>query len=151
MEVTKDLKRHGTIVIERMRYGSNLRGAPPTGYQRPPTTYPLGARRISMLQDDQYDESSELDSDGEFTSKHLQGFSSIVVDNMRRNEPRTARNPDPAAVQSHRERNPPFEKSCHACGCFAHPAARCDFLANYTHILEYWKSKDPAEVKVAQD
>ena len=44
VEIAKDLEHHGTTVIERMRYGGNLRGAPPTGYQRPPTTYRRGAR-----------------------------------------------------------------------------------------------------------
>ena len=104
-----------------------------------------------MLQDEQYGESTDSESEDEFLSNHLQGFSGVVVNNMRRNDPRTARNPDPAAVQSRRERNPPFEKSCHACGRFGHPAVRCDFLAKYAHILEYWKTKDPAEVKAAQE
>ena len=151
VEIAKDPEHHAKTVLEQMRYGGNLRGASPTGYQRPPTTYPRGAPRISMLQDDQYDESSESDSDGEFTSNHLQGFSKVAVNNMQRNDPRTVRNPDPAAVQSRRERNPPFQKSCHACGRFDHPAVQCDFLAKYAHILEYWKSRDPAEVKAAEE
>ena len=28
---------------------------------------------------------------------------------------------------------------------------RCDFFAKYAHILEYWKIKDPAEVKADLD
>ena len=28
---------------------------------------------------------------------------------------------------------------------------QCDFLAKYAHILEYWKSRDPADVKAAQE
>ena len=95
----------------------------------------------------------ELDSEteDEFQSHHLQGFSSIVVNIMRLGDPRTLRNPDPAAVQSRRERSPLFTKTCHACGRFGHPAMRCDFLAKYAHMLEYWKTKDPAEVKLAQE
>ena len=104
-----------------------------------------------MLHDDQYDEASELDSDEEFESDHLQGFSIVVVNNMRRNDPCTPRNPDLAAIQSRREHNSPLEKACHACDHFGHPAVRCDFLAKYAHILEYWKKKDPTEVKAAQD
>ena len=47
----------------------------------------------------------------EFQSHHyLQGFSSIVVNSMRHGDPRTLRNPDPAAVQSRRERPPRLQK-----------------------------------------
>ena len=46
---------------------------------------------------------------------------------------------------------PPFMKNCHACGRFGHPAVRCNFLAKYAHMLEYWKTKDPKEVKLAQE
>ena len=61
-----------------------------------------------MLQEEQFDASTESESEDEFKSNHLQGFSSVVVNNMRQNDPRTARNPDPAAVQSRREHNPPL-------------------------------------------
>ena len=104
-----------------------------------------------MVTDDLYVEESESESEDEFESHHLQGFSCIVVSNMRHNDSRTPRNPNPAAIQSRREHSPPFTKTCHACGRFGHPALRCDFLAKYAHMLEYWKTKDPKEVKLAQE
>ena len=74
-----------------------------------------------------------------------------MVNNMRRTEHRTPRNPDPAAVHSRRERSPPFTKNCHACGRYGHPATKCDFLAKYAHMLEYWKTMEPKDVKLAQE
>ena len=104
-----------------------------------------------MFHEEMYEEASDLDTEDEFESNHLQGFSWVVINAMRRNEPCLPRNPDPAAVQSRRERSPPFTKKCHACGRYGHPATRCDFLAKYAHMLEYWKTMEPKDVKLAQE
>ena len=92
-----------------------------------------------MLRDNHYAQGYDSDSDKEVDMDdiHLQDFPTIAVNNIRRNDNRTPKNPDPAAVNSCRERSKPFNKTCHACGCFGHPAVQCDFLAKYAHILGY--------------
>ena len=116
VEIVKDLERHGTTVVERMRYGGTLRCSSTRPYQCTLSAYPRGARRVSMVTDDPYEEDLESDTEDEFDSHHLQGFSCVVVNNVRCNDSRTPRNPDPEAVQSRRERSLPFTKNCHACG-----------------------------------
>ena len=80
-----------------------------------------------MLEDDPYSQEYDSDSNEEVSvdENHLQGFSTLVVSNIQRND----RNLEPAAVQSRREHSQPFEKSCHACGRYGHHAVRYDFLA----------------------
>ena len=92
-----------------------------------------------MLRDKPYAQgyNSESDEEVDMDENHLQGFSTIVVNNLRWNDNRTPKNLDPAAVHSRRERSKPFNNTCHACGRFSHPAVQCDFLAKYAHILEY--------------
>ena len=116
IEMAKDLEHHCTTVIEHMRYGCNLRGAPTSGFQCPTSNYQHGACRVNMLQGDLFDYTYDSDSDDDVEDNHLQGFTSLVLNNVQRNDYHTPRNLDPAAVQSRRERSPPFEKACHACG-----------------------------------
>ena len=104
-----------------------------------------------MVTDEPYEEESDSETEDEFESHHLQGLSCTIISNMQRNDPRTPQNPSPAAVQSRRKHSPPFTKSCHTCGRFDHPAVRCDFLAKYAHMLEYWKTKDRTEIKSAME
>ena len=104
-----------------------------------------------MLQGDLYEQDYESDSEEEMEDNYLQGFTSIVVHIVWWNDSHNPRNPDPAAVQSHRECSLPFEKACHTCGRFVHPSVRCDFLEKYANILGYWKTKDPVKVKAVQD
>ena len=74
-----------------------------------------------------------------------------MVNNIWRNYYCTPKNLDPAADQSRCERSPPSVKACHACSRFGQLVVRCDFLEKYAYIIEYWKTKDPAKVKAAQD
>ena len=58
---------------------------PPTGrFQRATSTYNRGTRQINMLCDDSYTRGYESDSDQEddMDDNHLQGLSTIVVNNI---------------------------------------------------------------------
>ena len=98
---------------------------PPTGrFQRAVWSYTRGTFQINMLRGEPYAQGYDSDSDEEVDvdDNHLQCFSTVAVNNVQRNDNRTPKNPDPAAVHSRRECSKPSNKTCHACGRFGHPA-----------------------------
>ena len=81
VEIVKDLERHGTTVVERMRYGGNLQGSPGMPYQRAPSTYPRGMHRVSMVTDDPYVEEpdSEMEDDAELSKYQYSQFGDPAI------------------------------------------------------------------------
>ena len=95
VELVKDLERHTPPLLNVCDMGAIL--VPPTSdVQRTTSTYQRGARQINMLQDDPYSQEYDSDSNEEddVDDNHLQGLSTLIINNIQRNNNCTPRNPD---------------------------------------------------------
>ena len=110
---------------------------------------PRRVNRFTSVEPPPDTSTSDGDSTDDNPEGHIQGYSAVVRRAMvdQPEQKRTPRYPDPAHTRRRRERAPFFEGQCRACGRYGHKAVHCDFLAMFVWMQEYWKNKDPKEIK----